>query len=74
MVMDLVFIMESTLSLRIFPSGQVGINRDGTPLNGVKLMVQNDNNVFYAYHEGTGNNYTIFVEMIEQLVQLKQLK
>ena len=53
---------EATLSdaaMTIYSSGQVGINRDTTPLNGVKLMVQNpSNNVFYAYHEGTGNNYT----------------
>ena len=49
----------TSLSARIFSTGQVGINRDTTPLNGVKLMVQNgSNNVFYAYHEGTGNNYT----------------
>ena len=41
-------------------SGQVGVNRDTDPLNGVKLMVQNGSgNVFYAYHEGTGNNYSI---------------
>ena len=45
--------------MRINSSGQVGVNRDTDPLNGVKLMVQNgSNNVFYAYHEGTGNNYT----------------
>ena len=53
---------EATLSdaaMTIYETGQVGINRDTTPLNGVKLMVQNpSNNVFYAYHEGTGNNYT----------------
>ena len=46
--------------IRINSSGQVGIGRDTDPLNGVKLMVQNgSNNVFYAYHEGTGNNYSI---------------
>ena len=54
---------EATLSdsaMTIYSSGQVGVNRDTTPLNGVKLMVQNgSNNVFYAYHEGTGNNYSI---------------
>ena len=38
--------------MRINSSGQVGVNRDTDPLNGVKLMVQNpSNNVFYAYHE-----------------------
>ena len=46
--------------MRINSSGQVGVNRDTDPLNGVKFMVQNDsNNVSYFYHEGTGNNYTI---------------
>ena len=46
--------------IRINSSGQVGIGRDTDPLNSVKLMVQNgSDNVFYAYHEGTGNNYTI---------------
>ena len=50
----------TTERMRIFSTGQVGINRDTTPLNGVKLMVQNNsNNVFYTYHEGTGNNYSM---------------
>ena len=46
--------------MRMNSSGQFGIGRDTDPLNGVKLMVQNGSgNVFYTYHEGTGNNYSI---------------
>ena len=50
----------TTERMRLFSTGQLGINRDTTPLNGVKLMVQNGSgNVFYTYHEGTGNNYSM---------------
>ena len=46
--------------MRMNSSGQFGIGRDTDPLNGVKLMVQNGSgNVFYTYHEGTGNNYSM---------------
>ena len=49
----------TTERMRIFSTGQVGINRDTTPLNSVKLMVQNDGNSFYTYQEGTSNSYSI---------------
>ena len=46
--------------MRITSGGALCVGRTSDPLNSVKLMVQNgSNNVFYAYHEGTGNNYTI---------------